>query len=891
MLEGNQRTPSDELGSRIAHYLSQYQSRILDLIGPPPLPVRALLSIVAILEAPEKQDSRLAAGLLESLTSIGHDAKARELAQLLRELLLADRIGQSDEQNRPGAFVETRVEPGDGVAVVEKEPPPFAVLDSRPPGYVDRPQLRAWLEERVAAGGCCLLHGAPGSGKSTIALELGWRLHKAGRAVVQQFCGPERDFTAAGVDLASKIPGDDPQQAPELRIENARRWLHERGALLILDDVWDESVMQLAPGPNSFVLYTSRRPVLPGVLETREAGGFRPEESRKLIEQRLAKWLPEHEEALEAFARQVEHLPYALEVAVRLLEGKAFPSAEAIERLDRLARKSGNKDLDALLREAYDVQPEDAQRLLAAAALAAPEGVWLPFIQEVAELEGDAAEDAFDSLTSGALIRVADQTQQTVSVHAELRRVLVEDAEALQDRRVEVLIRRLGVWEADRKQWQEPVKVLAEAEAAAEWLAETDDDQRFRNLVGPAWDMAESVGRLESAYRLVSRATAFFEATGDQTGLQAFYGNQALILQAWGRLDDAMALHQKEQAICEASGDLDGLYRSYGNQALILQDWGRLDEAMDLHKKEQSICAALGDQDGLVACYGNQAFIFQTWGRLDDAMELLQKQKAICEALGDQDGLAACFGNQALILKAWGRLDDAMELHKKEQDICEALGDQAGLQASYGNQALILQDWGRLDDAMELLKKQQAICEDLGDQDGLSRSYGNQALILQDWGRLDDAMNLHKKQQAICEDLGDQDGLARSYGNQALILKAWGRLDDAMELHKKEQAVCEALGDQAGLQASHGNQALILQDWGRLDDAMELHKKKQAICEALGDQAGLARSLANQGSVLGDMGQPQERCNRWREAEAIFARIGMPRELEQVRSLLKKHCT
>ena len=60
---------------------------------------------------------------------------------------------------------------------------------------------------------------------------------------------------------------------------------------------------------------------------------------------------------------------------------------------------------------------------------------------------------------------------------------------------------------------------------------------------------------------------------GNKDGLQASYGNQALILKAWGRLEEALALHKKEEAICLELGNKDGL-RSYGNQALILKAWG-----------------------------------------------------------------------------------------------------------------------------------------------------------------------------------------------------------------------------------------------------------------------------------------------------------------------------
>jgi hypothetical protein len=52
----------------------------------------------------------------------------------------------------------------------------------------------------------------------------------------------------------------------------------------------------------------------------------------------------------------------------------------------------------------------------------------------------------------------------------------------------------------------------------------------------------------------------------------------------------------------ENLGDRAGLQASYGNQALILKDWGRLEDAMALRKKEEAIGLELSDRAGLGAC-------------------------------------------------------------------------------------------------------------------------------------------------------------------------------------------------------------------------------------------------------------------------------------------------
>ena len=101
-----------------------------------------------------------------------------------------------------------------------------------------------------------------------------------------------------------------------------------------------------------------------------------------------------------------------------------------------------------------------------------------------------------------------------------------------------------------------------------------------------------------------------------------------------------MALLKKQEAICLELGNKDGLQASYGNQALILKAWGRLEEAMALLKKREVICRELGNKNGLQRSYGTRPDP-ETWGGLEEAMALLKKQEALCRELRNKDRPAA----------------------------------------------------------------------------------------------------------------------------------------------------------------------------------------------------------------------------------------------------------
>jgi len=103
------------------------------------------------------------------------------------------------------------------------------------------------------------------------------------------------------------------------------------------------------------------------------------------------------------------------------------------------------------------------------------------------------------------------------------------------------------------------------------------------------------------------------------------------------------------EALCLELGNKGGLQANYGNQALILKAWGQLEEAFALHKMEEALCLELGNKDGLQRSYGNQAGILG--GRLEEAMALLQKQEALCLELGKRSSLAYCYCNWGLLAR------------------------------------------------------------------------------------------------------------------------------------------------------------------------------------------------------------------------------------------------
>ena len=795
-----------------------------------------------------------------------------------------------------------------------------------------------------------LLHGEPGAGKSTLALRFAWEAQKDFDAVVFQRCG-QRSVAEIVSELAYKLRRPLGEQVvqlpPEEKLKAAAEWLRARPSLLVLDDVWSAEVKQLEPGGPCSVLHTSRQQALPWISSGHSSAvvSFSDEECEALFHATLdgdfsRDEVTRNREALLGFAKRVERLPIAVAVGANLLrQKKASGLQRGTLRLRLEKLRDGVQDVNALFRAAIESRPESEQKLLAAAAVCAQEGFWLPLAAAIAGLSEDDAGDTADRLVHSSLLRVIDRERRRFQLHALLREQVrakqgSDGLSKLQERHAANLERIFGAWYVAQDQetrWQECRGCLEEIIPSCAILWTRGECEREWQLGLRGYSLGLRIGELEAALRIMKQEELFWEGRDDleaKNTLQRTYGNEALILQAWGRLEEALALHKQKEAICLELGDKIGLSRSYGNQATILKIWGRLGEALAFCKRVEEIALELSDKDSLMSSYGSQVLILKDWGRLEEALafckrveeiavelgdkdslqrsygnraniryaqgcleealELHKKKEAICLELGNKDGLQISYGNQALILQAWGRLEEAMALHKKEEAICLELGNKEGLQRSYGNQANILQNWGRSEEAMELHKKKEAICQELGNRKHLAESYGNQALILQAWGRLEEAMGLLKEVEHLCVELGYRDNLQKTCGNQALILQAWGRLEEALGLYKKQEAICLELGNIADLATSYGNQAIILATWGRLEEALALFKKREAICLELGNKSSLAKCYWNWGLLARAQGDLKTEKEKLEQALAIFTELKMPRERDAVQAELKK---
>ncbi|MGC2694700.1 MAG: NB-ARC domain-containing protein, partial [Candidatus Angelobacter sp.] len=491
---------------------------------------------------------------------------------------------------------------------MKPKPSPYYLPNFDPESFIGRSEGLAQVRSALVPGaGRFLLSGEPGVGKSTLALMFAWEAQKDFAAVVFQACG-RRNVDVIAAELADtlkdQLAEDVSQMPPEQKLRAIKEWLKRQDTLLVLDDVWLESdsngssktplkLQDLLPDPSVSVLFTSRRPSLPWVPIHRklQVDAFLVEEVEEVFRKYLGEaTLERHRAALLEFAGRVERLPIAVIVAAQLLQSEFGPLSESARGIALSKLRNEIHDVPGLLRRAIESQGEDERRLLMAAAVCVPEGFWLPFVLQVAGLDEQTGHVARNNLANAALLRVLDQEAERFQLHLLIREQVREMAgplAKLQEAHASALEE---LFMESGKRWRDCAKCLGEIVPSVAFLRSMAQTGRANVLAYRGYVTAKAIGELATALQIEQeneRYWAGLSGANAKSGLQASYGNQALILKAWGKLEEAMVLHKKQEAICLELGSKDGLQICYGNQALILKAWGKLEEAMALHKKEE----------------------------------------------------------------------------------------------------------------------------------------------------------------------------------------------------------------------------------------------------------------------------------------------------------------
>ncbi|OKJ04184.1 SARP family transcriptional regulator [Streptomyces sp. CB01249] len=675
--------------------------------------------------------------------------------------------------------------------------------------------------ERKAVG-LAVITGKPGTGKSTLAVNLAHRLAETGFPDGQLYCDLRGTGTPATTSevlgrflRALGIPGQLIPDSLDERAEMYRTRLASRRLLVVLDDAASESQVQpLLPGSRDCaVLVTSRARLtaLPGAHRV-ELDVLDEERALKLLSRIIGEERVEGEAAsAEALVRTVGRLPLALRiVAARLAARPHWTLASMVHRLanerhrlDELAH--GEMTMRASLSLTYNgLAPEDRGllRLLSMARTPTLPG-WL----------------------AGALL------DDDRPVPSDLLEPLV-DMQMLDV----VGVERTGGY---RYQFHEIIRVYAREQLAAQDAPELRRDALVRMAGG--W-----MYLAQEAHRKVYG--------GDFTVLHGDAPRWAPPPSCTSDLlADPLAWFDAEQgALCgmvEHAAD-EGLHDVSWNLATTLvtlfEVRGHYDLWEQTHVRALAAVRKAGNLRGTAAVRASLGSLYMSRNEFDMARQALSSALDVFQALDEPQGEALCRRDMALIARTNGDDDTALDLYGRSLADFDRAGDVVGRAIVLTQSAHIRMRRGDVDVAQAQLDEALEIYDGVGYLGGRARTLRRVGQLLLERGELDLAVLTFTEVLELCRDSGDVIGeghLLRDLG-QAFVLM--GRPDRARYFFDRAVAAREQIMD-------FGGGALARLDLARLLGEEEPGRSRELLAPAVEvfTSRGMKRELAETRRLLG----------------------------------------
>ncbi|MFH9659662.1 ATP-binding protein [Streptomyces sp. NPDC017248] len=526
------------------------------------------------------------------------------------------------------------------------------------------------------------VHGAPGTGKTTLAL-------RAARRLADRFPDGQLLLDLRGTDDAPPAPSelmvrvlkafgvpdrDLAKSGPQAHPALYRQVLADRRCLLVLDNARDEAqVRPLLPGSGStLVLVTSRRMLtgldgvhrLPlGRLDAAEAAAF----LASLVGDDRATAEPD---ALEEVARLCEYLPLALRVAGNWL---ATRTGWSLRRLaDRLAREERRLDAlsagDIRVASAFDLSYRQltptAARLFRRLSLIPGPDTSAACAARLTGQDLYDTEDTLEELVEAGLLGV---TGDRYRLHDLLclygrSRLAAEDGAEEAERARRSMFRWLletavvaGRWyEPDHgappPTWQGTVD-LTSADRAREWL----------QAEAPNWLAALRAAAADGAHATVVEVAESLHWFSDQWIF-------------WGHWPEVFATAVRS---AEALGDplLEATQLNYYAWAVLLCE-GRLRDSLEYSARALAAARRAGDRVQQAWAHQYAGWAHNLLGETGPALDHHIEAVTLFDAAGDLPGMLQALTGRAMDLEGARRGEEAIETYRQVLARLDEAGDR-----------------------------------------------------------------------------------------------------------------------------------------------------------------------------------------------------------------------
>ena len=744
------------------------------------------------------------------------------------------------------ALAEIGIEPGPvlrNLAGRAEHGEPPSSLPSRPGAFTGRGTELATIEAVAGERRAVWVSGAPGVGKTGLAIEAAHLLRD--RFPDGQLLARLNGFTpgvpaTTVADALTQLLGElgvAPEQIPATENRKASLYqttLYGTRTLVVLDNAASpDQIRPLLPeAPDCFAIVTSRRAGDPDTGEHVRLSPLPAEDAVALFRALAdARRVGGRSAEVAAVVKRCGFLPLNVQLAAALFRRHdGWP----LEHLLRLLEESGPWGTDdgvAVVRVSYqqlDDQRQTMFRLLGA-------------------LPGPDVDVAAAAALAGCEVTRA--------------RVLLDDLH-------EVSLLEEGTL-PERYRMLDPLKEFAAAEQPAE-----RPDALLRLLDFYLDTLAAAVG---AAYPFDSAQLP----TGNRSCPVALDFADADTALAWiaAERDNLVSAirHAARHDLPEHTWRLAVLMWRYFNTTSQLEDWL---ETMDL--AWQLVSAEPGNEYGQAHVLLPLARAHDRLGRLAQALELAAQALPKWIRLGDVRGEAATLCAIAIFTIKLGRHDQAIAHFEAGLAKYEQIGDPGGQGNALSNLGYLNEMRGNLDIALRQHQSAARILLEIGDERGVAHALSNLGSVQQNLGLLADALTSQQEAYRYASEAGDQCAMAYALNDMGNVHRLRGELTEAARCQERARVAADKVFDaelRTQLFLDRGATALARGDHA---EALRASKAALDLADGTGNQVHQAHAHRGVAETLHAMDDHEHAVPHWDTAEAEFTTLGLA-EADEVR--------
>lgn len=343
-----------------------------------------------------------------------------------------------------------------------------------------------------------------------------------------------------------------------------------------------------------------------------------------------------------------------------------------------------------------------------------------------------------------------------------------------------------------------------------------------------------------------------------------------------GHWEDALDAHLMALQACRDLDNLPGVARSALDLSLTSLQTGRSEAALQHAIEAKNAFRRFGDRLGRAAALDRIGIVHCNAARFRDALAHYREALEIFQEAGDLSGTAKVLCHTGVALWYLGRLKEEMGYLNRALNTYQEIGDLRGQAITINNIGNTQYYRGYHRDAMHSYQASHDIFREIGGRQNLAIADHNMGRVQQYKGNYASAIAIYRDVLATYRSLGDLQHQAYALADIGDVCMSTERFDEALAHYENAASAATKTSDRYEYAEAIRGTAEAHYRSGRLDVALENYEKAARLAGEIESLYLRAKALTGIAEIVLHTRGPDAARIYWREAQDIFAQIGVP---------------